>query len=267
MNTPSYRRARQRQKGRAAAGYLAGLVAAVLVGILLYALLYRPPIPSQLGLPVPMKVLKNLTTIPTARWRAIGIVGAPKPEAISKVSTPTFLYMGAEGCPYCAAEDWAVTIALDRFGKLTGITLMRSAARDYAPDTATVSYLHAVYRSPYLRAHLVELAGRQLVDGQFAPPLEQPTANELAEMNSYDHDGSIPFVVVGGRYLWIGAPFNPLWLRGQSWLTISREIRSAKGVVARSVLSTANALAAAICSVDGEQPAPVCHVSDQIATG
>ena len=36
--------------------------------------------------------------------------------------------MGAEYCPYCAAQRWAMIVALSRFGTFSGLTTVHSAS-------------------------------------------------------------------------------------------------------------------------------------------
>src|SRR5262249_51899067 len=43
---------------------------------------------------------------------------------------PLVLYVGAEYCPFCAAQRWAVVVALSRFGTFDGLKLTTSAADD-----------------------------------------------------------------------------------------------------------------------------------------
>src|SRR5438876_6623085 len=41
---------------------------------------------------------------------------------------PVVLYVGAQYCPFCAAERWALVLALSRFGHWAGLRPMRSTA-------------------------------------------------------------------------------------------------------------------------------------------
>ena len=43
---------------------------------------------------------------------------------------PEVLYMGAEYCPYCAAERWAMIVALSRFGTFSGLHTIHSAVSE-----------------------------------------------------------------------------------------------------------------------------------------
>ena len=45
---------------------------------------------------------------------------------------PEVLYIGAEYCPFCAAERWAMIVALSRFGTFSGLATTRSAAKNGA---------------------------------------------------------------------------------------------------------------------------------------
>jgi hypothetical protein len=58
------------------------------------------------------------------------------------------LYAGAEYCPFCAAERWALATALSRFGTFTNLGTTASAGgQEYAPNTATLSFHGATYTS------------------------------------------------------------------------------------------------------------------------
>src|SRR5215831_18416432 len=43
---------------------------------------------------------------------------------------PEVLYMGAEYCPFCAAERWSMIVALSRFGTFSGLATTHSASRN-----------------------------------------------------------------------------------------------------------------------------------------
>ena len=61
--------------------------------------------------------------VPASVLAQVGI-GASSPQALKPVTGPALtsggkpemLYIGAEWCPYCAAERWAMAVALRRFG-------------------------------------------------------------------------------------------------------------------------------------------------------
>ncbi|MCL6522559.1 MAG: DUF929 domain-containing protein [Firmicutes bacterium] len=219
------------------------------------------------GPPVPAAVLQKLTAIPSAAFDAAGTGGLPAPQAVpagtqvpaapGAGTKPTLLYVGAEFCPYCATERWALVVALARFGTWQGLELSRSSSQDVYPDTPTFTFLHASYSSPYLAVRTVELTGREPgADGRY-PPLQSPTAAEQALMNRLDPGGSIPFLAVGRSY-WVGSPVAPELFQGKSWEAIAREIAQGKSAAAQQVLAAANQISAAVCQATGGRPAEVC---------
>ena len=117
---------------------------------------------AGIGAPVSAAMMKDLTAIPSSVWKGLGTKGAVAAQLTPNKPTPSFLYIGAEGCPYCAAERWPIVVALSRFGHFSGLTLMRSNGQDSYPNTPTVDFLHARFRSPYFTAHLMEILGRKL---------------------------------------------------------------------------------------------------------
>ena len=113
------------------------------------------------------------------------------------------LYIGAEYCPYCAAERWAMVVALSRFGTLSGLGLTHSAAEDGAgqaepyPNTATWTFAHASYASKYLTFTPVETYTNVPDPATgFYTPLQTLTAEQQALLTKYDsaNGGAIPFI-------------------------------------------------------------------------
>ncbi len=64
--------------------------------------------------------------------------------------TPAMLYYGAEYCPYCAAERWAMTAALSRFGTWSDLKITASSHTDIDAETHTFSFYGATFTSPYI---------------------------------------------------------------------------------------------------------------------
>jgi hypothetical protein len=218
-------------------------------------------------------VVGQLTSVPASTLDQVGAgTTAANPTTITGAALtsggkPEVLYIGAEYCPYCAAERWAAIVALSRFGTFSGLAPIRSAAKDGGgnaepyPLTPTWTFAKATYTSTYLTFTPVE--GYTNIPDKatgFYTALQTPTAAQQALLNKYDaaYQGAIPFIDYGNRYLSVGASYNPAILSGLTWAQIADDLHNPASPVARSVLGTANFATAAICSLTGNQPASAC---------
>jgi len=141
---------------------------------------------------LPAAVLKDLTSVPTSVSDTIGAAAAQtvpqsiKAPALTDNGKPKVLYVGAEYCPYCAAERWPMVVALSRFGTWTGLAGSESSAKDVFPSTQTLSFHGAKFTSDYLSFAGYETQTNQQVNGQYAPldtlPPERANAPELEGM-------------------------------------------------------------------------------------
>jgi len=234
----------------------------------------------------PNAVVDKVTSVPASTLNAVGsgtfagkiqaITGSPAPLAAN--GKPELLYVGAEYCPYCGAERWAIIAAMGRFGTFSGLATVKSAASDGAgdqeafPDTPTWTFAHASYSSPYLAFSEVEV-NTNIPDASTGgyTTLQTPTPAEQALVNKYDAPpyvesaaaGSIPFLDFGNKYVSIGASYSPQILSGLSWSTIAADLSNPNSPVAKAVDGTANYLTAAICSITGNQPASACTTTVQ----
>lgn len=246
----------------------AGILVAVVVVIAFSALSTSPTVSADNGKPIPASIVTELTTIPASTWNPVGIQQSTQPAVARPMAlhAPTVLYIGGEYCPFCAATRWALTIALSRFGSFSGLKYMHSSPTDVFPNTPTMSYRGATYHSRYISAQLVEEYNRQGV------PVQRLTAYQAAMLKRYDvppyvpattQAGTypIPFILIGGHYLWISAPYSPGVLTGASWSAILGDVHSGQGAIADAILANANEFTAAICRSDGNRPASVCDQS------
>jgi hypothetical protein len=194
------------------------------------------------------------------------ITGQPPLTAGDK---PLVIYFGADYCPFCAAQRWALVIALNRFGSFTGLRTAFSSSEDVFPSTATMSFHGSTYESDFLAFEGVELAGSEKVNGRY-PTLDTPTPAQQAVLSTYDAPpyvpaqsaGAVPFIDFGNLALMSGASFSPGLLKGMTQQQIADAIRDdPDGTVGQAILGAANAFTAAICRVTGNQPASVCSTA------
>ena len=170
---------------------------------------------------------------------------------------PLITYVGAEYCPYCAAERWALAVALSRFGTFSHLSATHSASGDVYPNTQTLSFYGSSYTSPYLDFQPVEEATNQPV-GSTYQTLQTPTAAQSSLLSTYDSAGTIPFLDIGNRFVVNGASYSPQVLQGLSRAQIAAALSDPSSPVAEAIDGTANNITAAICSVTGNQPSSVC---------
>jgi len=169
--------------------------------------------------------------------------------------------MGAEYCPYCAAERWAMIVALSRFGTFSGLSTVHSSSTDVFPNTPTWTFYKSTYTSPYLTFTPVETTTN--VPDANSPlgyvPLQTSTSAQLALQTRYGGaQGTIPFIDFGNKYVISGASYSNQVLGKLSWSQIAADLHNPNSPVAEAVDGTANYITAAICKMTGNQPASAC---------
>jgi thiol-disulfide isomerase/thioredoxin len=224
---------------------------------------------SAAGTALPASVIRDITTVPAATLTSVG-TGTADTKSVTVVSSakaltsggkPEVLYIGAQYCPYCAAERWAMAVALSRFGTFDGLSGIHSAGgQEVYPNTATLNFYKAKYTSPYLTFTPVE---QETVAEK---PLEKLTSAQNALITKYDSPpyvssserGAIPFIDFGGKYFVHGAQYNPQVLSGQTWAQVAAALKDPSSATAKGVDGAANMITATICKVTSNQPSNVC---------
>jgi len=259
--TSNPKQAKQQNPMLLAIGGIVGVlvVIAALVGA---KLLQSSPKPAKRTGLAPASVVHDVSTVPAATFNTIGAVkgiggmsrigGTP----LEQGGKPVVLYIGAEYCPFCAAERWPLVAALSRFGTFTDLGATHSATNDVYPNTPTFSFKNAKYASKYLALQTVELYGNRPVNGKY-PPLQRPTAQQNALIQKHDPKGTIPFIYLG-NYLQLDASYNPQILAGMSMQQVAHAMRDTNTDQSIAILGTANQITAALCAQTGGQPGNVC---------
>ena len=234
--------------------------------------------------------MREVTHVPLAVFNAVG-AGSPSQisapvalknqplftERVAGLTLPEVLYVGAEYCPFCAAQRWATVVALSRFGRFSSLGLTSSAAVDVYPSTASLTLSRMRYTSRYVAFSAVELTTNvyDAKTGTFGA-LEKLTPSQSAEFKKYDtstyvtnmpasNDGSIPFLSFANQFLASGSSYSPAILRGLSAARIASALADPSSVLARNIIATANEQTAAICQVTQERPASVCESAGVVA--
>ncbi|MEU7875014.1 DUF929 family protein [Dactylosporangium sp. NPDC049140] len=217
-------------------------------------------------------IISGITSVPAATLDAVGAGAKPSlptaltgQPALTDGGKPLVLYVGAEYCPFCAAQRWPVVIALSRFGTFSGLTLTTSAADDTYPNTPTVSFHGVTYTSQYLSFQGVETTTNKRVNGQYQP-LDQLTPAQQQVLQKYnaapyvpsDSAGAIPFVDFANKAIQAGASYSPALLADHTHQQILDAVKDPNSQVGRAIGGSANALTALLCKITGNQPGDVC---------
>ena len=187
---------------------------------------------------------------------------------------PEVLYMGAEYCPFCAAQRWAMVNALSRFGTFTGLTTSHSSSTDSDPNTPTYTFYKSTYKSDYITFTPVEETTneRQGNSSNTSVPyvtLQTPTADQQKIAQTYDPSGSIPFIDMGNKYVQVGnlAPLNPAMLAGKTWPQVAAAMNDPTSAIGKAEIGNANYMTAAICKLTNNQPTTACTPTIQKLEG
>ncbi|WP_020580360.1 DUF929 family protein [Actinopolymorpha alba] len=262
------RAAQQRKERRRRLLIGAGAIAAVIIimGAIIATAVLRSggPASQATSTSVPAGVLRAVTRVPSGTLESVGrgsAVTLPKPakgQALSQAGKPEVLYVGAEYCPYCAAQRWPMVVALSRFGSFSGLRATHSASEDVYPNTPTFTFHGATYTSSYLSFVGKELTTNQRKGTGYAP-LDTLTSTERKEFDRLTGGtGSIPLVDFAGRYVISGVQYDPSVLTGKTMNDIAQALGHPSSPVAKGINGSANTLTAAICQVTKGQPASVC---------
>ncbi len=254
------RKAEARRRMLLAGGAVAVVVLAVL-GIVLGKVLSKssapPPGPATEQLPA--SVQAKVMSVPASTLAAVGggtvEAGTFKlgsGPALTSNGKPEMLYIGAEWCPYCAAERWAMAVALSRFGTFSPLRGIHSSSTDVYPSTATLTFYKATYTSKYLVFTAVE---NEDVNKNL---LQKPTAAQQALWTKFEPPGTgYPFIDIGNKII-AAATYDPQVLHGLTWSQIATDLHNPSSPVAQGAVGSANVFTAAICKITGNQPADVC---------
>lgn len=221
----------------------------------------------------PASVVKGVTQVSPDVFAKVGTGGLKNPLTLTHETTvlkgadgkPEILYIGAEYCPYCAAERWSLIVALSRFGTFSNLHLSSSAAApEVYPNTPTFTFHDATFTSQYLDFQHVEMQTNQpdLVNGY--TPLESLTDAQKQIFAKFDappyaqQAGGIPFTDIGNQYVAVSAGYLPVVLQERSWQEVADAMSNATAPTTQEIVGNANYLTAAICQITQNQPKDVC---------
>jgi thiol-disulfide isomerase/thioredoxin len=214
------------------------------------------------GTPIPAATLAMLASVPVSTLNAAptsGILQTPQKVANPTLvanGKPQILYIGAEWCPHCAAERWALYLALSKFG-----TFSPSPGRIHSANldgnVPTLTFYGTRYSSPYLSFDPVEVFTNH-PSGNGYTTLQTPTANQL-QLWQNGNGATFPFVDLGGKQILSGAQYSFVPLENLSFSTVAAQVGDNSTAIGANIDASAAQLVKTICgSLTHGQPADVC---------
>ncbi len=189
----------------------------------------RPPVTSS-------AVLADLSSVPASAYDAVG-AGSPgtplTPPSVlhgqpllQSAGKPEVLFVGAEFCPFCAAERWPLVLALSRFGRFEVLHNVQSAPTSAFPAIQSFSFFRVAYTSRYVSFTGVELYSDSTdAEGAYAK-IASLTPGQAALVSRYGaHPASagtpaIPFVDVANRLVTSTSGYSPSVIVGASQIAV-----------------------------------------------
>jgi thiol-disulfide isomerase/thioredoxin len=261
------RAAEQRRKRLIIAG---SAVAAVLVaiGILVAVKVTAPPKKNTnvATTAAPAALVTSVTGVPAGVLDQVGkgsvqtLPQATSGQAVLKDASgkPIVFYMGAEYCPFCAAERWPMIVALSRFGTFQNLSTASSSSTDQFPNTPTFTFHGSSYTSKYLDFQPKE------IQSDAGVPLETLTSQQQNLVNQFDPPppgqtgNSFPFLDFANQSVVNGSSYSPQLLAGMTQQQVADQLKNPNSEVAKAILGTANAFTAQLCKLTNGQPGNVC---------
>ncbi len=204
-----------------------------------------------------------VTTVGTGGYSG-EMVRLPASAKLVSNGKPMVVFVGAEYCPYCAAERWSMVMWLSRFGTFKNLSVTLSSSTDVDPNTNTFSFYKSSYSSPYITFSPNEIEDRN------QQPLQSMSAQVTNIFTTYDTppyaiaSGGFPFLDIGGVFNLYTTSYDPAILQNLSWSQITAKLSNPSDPVTKAIVGNANILTAATCIATGNQPSSVCTSNNTI---
>jgi Domain of unknown function (DUF929) len=248
---------------------LAVLAAAATVTAVLVAV--RPAAPAARINPALARLITDVTTVPEKTEGSVylgyvssvaqPVTGTP----LRQRGKPEVFYVYAGYCPYCAAQNWALIVALSHFGTFSGLSTVRTHLYDGIPPIDGWTFYGAAFTSKYLAFVPTETRSGTLVSAGANPDdrtsyreLQMLTPAQLAVFDKYDPTRAVPFIDFGNRTVRTGSIVAPSALVGQTWSQIASTLRAGDTAADRAILGAAGSLTAQLCQLTNNRPASAC---------
>jgi Domain of unknown function (DUF929) len=252
------RRAEQRRRAFVILGSVVAIV--VVAAVVAVVALNHKSTSKPTNSAAPAVVVKDVSSVSNHTLAKVGagtVIATPAPVTgeppLTSGGKPEVLYIGAEFCPYCAVERWALAEALSKFGTLSGIGETRSGTTD--GNYASLDFKDATYASKYLTFTPVENQDRD------RNPLQPVTSAQKALWYKLtNNQPGFPFIDFGNKLaLTTTPPLDPSVLGTLNQQQIAAQLNDPNSKIAQTVSGGANDDIAAMCTMTNNQPSSVCN--------
>jgi hypothetical protein len=222
--------------------------------------------------PAPASLVSQVTSVPDSTAAAVGLPSTVNPPTVVKNQPPLtangkpqVLFIGAEFCPLCGAERWAIVMAMSKFGTFSGLSETTSSPWDSPPAVSTFSFYQSTYTSQYVDLATVEHESNDTHGIGTRAVLQSTTAAQSTLWNHYESlfgiRPSYPFMDLGNKVFVSGPSYDPTVLEGLSHQEIASRLSNPQDPVTQGIVGTSNYLTASVCALTGQQPASVCSTN------
>lgn len=247
---------------------LAVVAATVAVAVFLAV---RPATPAARINPALAKLITEVTTVPeklggSAYFGYVSALAQPVTGMpLKQRGKPEVFYVDAGYCPYCAAQNWALIVALSHFGTFSGLSTVHTHPYHGLPPIDGWMFYGSSFTSKYLAFVPVETRSDTLVSAKANPgdgtsylDLQKLTRAQQAIFNKYDSTHAVPFIDFGNRTVQTGSIVAPSALAGQTWSEIASTLRKGGTAADQAILGAAGSIIAQLCQLTGNRPASAC---------
>jgi len=191
---------------------------------------------------IPKPWQRRSKPMPSKHPKVIGKFVEVSKETTRRIGKLFVFFMGAEHCPYCAAERWAIVRALSKYGQWSGLKQTMSAARDEPfLNLPTYDLIEATYTSPH-----IEFVSREIKDRDFKP-LQKLLKTEEKIVRRYNPEKHIPFLLIGGRFMQLEAGFSAKIFIGHTFRQTETELKKIESEIRKAIDDEANIISALMC--------------------
>lgn len=218
---------------------------------------------------VPQAILTAVENPSPSVVNAVGSGGQPgemvrlpaSAKLVDSSNKPMVVFVGAEYCPYCAAERWVMVMWLSRFGTFKNLSEIQSSSTDVFPNTDTFTFYKSSYTSPYIDFSPNEIEDRNQQRLMSMSPQITNVFTKWDQPPYTTKTDQFPFLDIGGVFSLYTTSYTPGDLTNLTWSQIATKLSNPNDKVTQEIVGNANILTAATCIATGDQPSSVCSSS------